>query len=359
MVPAHHAGQSRCARKWMETSPAKEAAEALGDIGDAAVPGLLQALAHSDWKTRKFAAVGLGEVDRITELQNVIGALAGRLTDVHPEVRDRSAWALGEIEDGAAVEPLVRALQTAMPACARARRGRWARSSIPPPWTDSWRRSADSDAAVREKSVWAVGEIESDLAVDGLVALMTDTDAKVRRQAVWALGEIESALAVPGLTRALGDSDPDVRRRAAWALGEIESPDAVPGLVQALGDSDAELRRQSAWALGEIEHANAVNGLSRALKDSDWRVRKTAAWALGEIEDPSAIDELRAAADDSNSEVRRAVAHALRELGERRYKRLARLRLRPPNIEAGCGSASLAARRRPGTTHRSQKLAGP
>ncbi len=40
------------ARKWMETSPAKEAAEALGDIGNAAVPGLLQSLAHVDWKVR-------------------------------------------------------------------------------------------------------------------------------------------------------------------------------------------------------------------------------------------------------------------------------------------------------------------
>ena len=46
----------------------KEAAEALGDIGNASVPGLLQALSHSDWKTRKFAAIGLGEVDHIEQL---------------------------------------------------------------------------------------------------------------------------------------------------------------------------------------------------------------------------------------------------------------------------------------------------
>ena len=64
------------ARKWMETSPAKEAAEALGDIGNASVPGLLQALAHSDWKTRMFAAHGLGEVDGIIERDKVIDALA-------------------------------------------------------------------------------------------------------------------------------------------------------------------------------------------------------------------------------------------------------------------------------------------
>jgi HEAT repeat protein len=275
------------ARKWMETSPAKEAAEALGDIGEAAVPGLLQALADSDWKVRKFAALGLGEVDQIVERGKVIDALDGRLTDVHPAVRDQSAWALGEIEDVTAVEPLLKALR-------------------------------DSDARVRARVAWALGEIEDAGAVNGLLAALVDNDAAVREKSVWALGEIESDQAVGGLLPLLRDADAKVRRQVAWALGEIESPDAVAGLVQTLTDSDVEVRRQSAWALGEIEHASAVGGLARALKDNDWRVRKTAAWALGEIDDPSAIDELRAAATDSTSEVRRAVAQALRELGGRR-----------------------------------------
>ncbi len=247
------------ARKWMETSPAKEAAEALGDIGNAAVPGLLQSLAHVDWKVRAFAALGLGEVDQILERGQVIEALGTRLSDGHPDVRDRSAWALGEIEDATAVEPLLKALH-------------------------------DGDARVRARAAWALGEIESDLAVNGLLPLLTDANVKVRRQVVWALGEIESAA-------------------------------AVPGLVQTLTDSDVDVRRQSAWALGEIEHATAVDSLVLALKDSDWQVRRTAAWALGEIEDPAAIDALRAAADDANSEVRRAIDHALRELGDRRHKR--------------------------------------
>jgi HEAT repeat protein len=249
--------QSTDAQKWMETSPAKEAAGALGNIGNAAVPALLQALQNSDWKSRKFAAIGLGEVDRIIEPANVIAALASRLTDVHPEVRDRSAWALGEIEDATAVGPLLNAL--------------------------------------------------------------TDTDSRVRARAAWALGEIEHPSAVNGLLAALTDSDAVVRERSIGALGEIESDLAVEGLVPFLTDPDVRIRRQVVWALGEIEDAGAVDGLTRALNDDDWRVRKTVAWALGEIEDPTAIDALRSAASDSNSEVRRAVAQAIRELrGHRR-----------------------------------------
>jgi HEAT repeat protein len=246
------------ARKWMETSPAKEAAEALGDIGNLSVPGLLQALAHSDWKTRMFAAHGLGEVDEIIERDEVVDALGGRLSDTQSNVRDRSAWALGEIEDATAVEPLLKALH-------------------------------DSDARVRARVAWALGEIEHPSAVNGLVAALSDPDTVVREKSVWALGEIESEL-------------------------------AVDGLLPLLQDPNATVRRQAAWALGEIEHPGAVDGLSRALVDGDWQVRKTAAWALGEIEDPNAIDALRAAANDSNAEVRRAVAHALSELGERRKR---------------------------------------
>ena len=214
-------GQRVEVQGWMETSPAKEAAEALGNIGNAAVPGLLQALEHNNWKNRKFAAIGLGEVDRIDELTKVIAALTSRLSDSQFEVRERSAWALGEIEDASAVEPLLGALTDSDP---RVRtRAAWALGEIEHPSAVNGLVAAlkDSDSGVREWSVWALGEIESDLAVEGLVPLLTDADAKVRRQVVWALGEIESPKAVPDLARVLGDSDPEVRHRAAWALGEI------------------------------------------------------------------------------------------------------------------------------------------
>jgi HEAT repeat protein len=277
-------------QRWSQTSPAKEAAEALGDIGDAAVPGLLQALGHTDWKTRKHAAYGLGEAEPMNEQGTVIKALGERLADPHPEVRDRSAWALGELEDEAAVPALSRALR-------------------------------DADVRVRVTAAWALGEIEDPSAVSALVTAMKDVDLGVRQKAVWALGEIEDPSAVDGLTIALRDANNGVRRQAAWALGEIEDASAVTALGNALSDADAEVRRQAAWALGEIEDPSGVGPLTRALKDADWQVRKNAAWALGEIEDPSAIDELRAAANDSNGEVRRAVSYALRELRDKRHRR--------------------------------------
>jgi hypothetical protein len=79
--------------EWSQTSPAKEAAEALGDIGEAAVPGLLTALGHADWKTRKFAAYGLGEAEPVNERGKVIAhdRFAGRDRDLAAVHRQKPA----------------------------------------------------------------------------------------------------------------------------------------------------------------------------------------------------------------------------------------------------------------------------
>jgi HEAT repeat protein len=209
------------AQKWMQTSPAKEAAEALGDIGNLAVPGLLQALASSDWKVRKFAAVAFGEMDHIIDLGTVIDALGRTLADANVDVRDQSAWALGEIEEPASVDLLVRALR-------------------------------DADARIRVRAAWALGEIEDASAVEGLLDALRDSDPAVRERSIWALGEIESERAVDGLLPLLGDADAKVRRQAAWALGEIEDPSALDDLRAAANDPNAEVRRAVAQALREL-----------------------------------------------------------------------------------------------------------
>ena len=155
------------ARNWSRSSPAKEAADTLGHIGDAAVPGLLTVLRHADWRTRKFAAYGLGEAEPSLDREKVIAALADRLTDDHADVRERSAWALGEIEDAAAVPAVLRALHS------------------------------DRDRRVRVTAAWALGEIEDASAVNGLVSVLADPDVELRQKAVWALGEIGKVVGDP------------------------------------------------------------------------------------------------------------------------------------------------------------------
>lgn len=168
-----------------------------------------------------------GKSTKSLSFGKVIDALGGRFTDVHRDVCDHSAWALGEIEDATAVAPLLSALN-------------------------------DSDARVRARVAWALGEIEHPSAVNGLVAALEDSDAAVREKSIWALGEIESDLAVDDLvllltdTDALKESDWRVRRTAAWALREIDDPSVIDELRAAAGDSNSDVRRAIAQALRQL-----------------------------------------------------------------------------------------------------------
>ena len=55
----------------------------------------------------------------------------------------------------------------------------------------------------RRRAAWALGEIEDRRAVQPLSRLVNDPDADVRRQAVWALGEIQDQSSQTGLAAAL------------------------------------------------------------------------------------------------------------------------------------------------------------
>lgn len=201
------------------TSPGERAAAALVSIGSAAFESLSQAMRAPDWVARKNAA-----------------------------------WALGALDDGRGVQPLIRSL-------------------------------ADTEAPVRRNAAWGLGALDASDAVEALAkAVGGDSDAEVRSQAAWALGAIGDRQAVAALVSALTDAEPKVRRQAAWALGAIGDRQAVDGLVKALrDDTHAETRAQSAWALGAIGDNRASDALAAALKDAEVKVRRQAAWALGAV----------------------------------------------------------------------------
>ena len=71
------------------------------------VDGLINALNHRDYKTRKRAAEALGEM----KAKEAVGALIKTLKDENPEVRKAAAYALGRIGDERAIKPLVETLK--------------------------------------------------------------------------------------------------------------------------------------------------------------------------------------------------------------------------------------------------------
>lgn len=260
------------------------AARALGEIEDPrAITALGPAVNDPDPKVRQAAIRALGKI----ESPDAIDALSGGLEDEDPATRKLVVWALGQIEDSRAVPALSNAVRS------------------------------DADAEVRQGAARALGEIEHGSAVDPLISVLSDEDERVRATAVWALGQIEDPRGVSPLARVLlEDADPEIRGRAARALGEIEDRRAVESLVSALRDEHPEVRAVAAWALGEIQDPAAAPGLAAALGDSELSVRRRAALALGEMDLPSAPQPLITALGDEDSKVRLAAVLAVAEIGD-------------------------------------------
>ena len=137
---------------YSSTSPGKEAKEALGKIGQPAVPALVAALKDEDSDVRRHAAWGLGEVKDPRAVEPLIAALKDK--DSH--VRGAAAWELGMIKDPRAIEPLIAALK-------------------------------DKDSGGRGAAAWALGMIKDPRAIEPLIAALKDEDSDVRNTAAWAL----------------------------------------------------------------------------------------------------------------------------------------------------------------------------
>ncbi len=184
----------------------------------------------------------------------------------------------------------------------------------------------DKDWRVRFRAAWALGELNDPRAFEPLIEALKDKNEKVRKAAFAALENLEkinpewrdteeAKRAVTKNIEALKDEEGLVRGSAAQALRMLKDPRAVEPLTEALKDKNLSVRFAAAAALGELGDPRAVELLIEALKDKDLRVRFEAALALGVSEDPRAVGPLiEAALKDEEGLVRAAAAWALRRM---------------------------------------------
>lgn len=200
------------------SSPGREAAIALEELGTDVLPELIALLEDARPAAREQAALALG----LIESERSIEPLARVLQDRESAVRARAAWSLGMIERSGGVEPLRRAI-------------------------------TDPSEEVRAQVAWALGMIESAEGVEPLARLAGDSSARVREQAAWGLGMIESRAGVAPLLPLLEDPEPEVREQAAWGLGMIEDVRAAEAIADALErETDNGVRKQLIWALTRV-----------------------------------------------------------------------------------------------------------
>jgi HEAT repeat protein len=209
-------------------------------------------LRNGDASERRYAAWALGEL----ESGRGVGPLVDALGDRDADVRLVSAWALGEIKDYDAIEPLIELLD-------------------------------DNDPLVREMAVLSLGEIERSTAIDPIVDAVARYP-ELAEPAIWALGEIGGRRANEARDELFGQLGQRGRENDQVWAGRLGTRDArsmsgdVSALIDALGDSDAEMRTSAAEWMGKADDEQAVEVLLDALRDPDPAVRAMAVWALDE-----------------------------------------------------------------------------
>src|SRR5699024_2146846 len=107
----------------------------------------------------------------------------------------------------------------------------------------------DASPEVRERAAWAIGNIGPREAPAAVIALLKDKDPRVRELAAWDLYQIEDPKAAPALQTALKtETDKELQIqyiRAIAALGD-KSVDAIRDLLES---SDQRVRTMAVKAL--------------------------------------------------------------------------------------------------------------
>ena len=149
-------------------------------------------------------------------------------------------------------------------------------------------RAWDGDGS----AIAALGEMNSEAAVDWFAKKLKEKDPVVRTRAAEILGWLQLDRGIEYLLPQLRDVSPDVRDKVVEALGRARTDRVIEPLLVALrGDSrvgvvDTRLRVAAAKALGEVATDKAVPALIVDMQLGEPEIRPVAADALKRISSP-------------------------------------------------------------------------
>ena len=275
--------------------------------------GLDRELSDQRW----VAAKALGLIG--SAASGAIPRLVASLADVHPLIREFSAWALGEI--GSAADSAVPSLLTLADTdpCLEIRRRAIVSASLisrgslhaAPEVSESGqkgtpgdpgtvrraeqylRRIRNQDVSGQRESIGAIGELGPPAAeiIPELVPLLMDQQLQASTVLAVAKIGVTSQQASEALVALFVEAQPQMLASLDWAVGLLgpRAVEAIPHLKRQLHDfagsehRNLEIRYHAAWALARVDYmgTEAVPALIGSLADEDSDVRAMAAENLG------------------------------------------------------------------------------
>lgn len=186
---------------------------------------------------RDYAAKSLVRIGNMS-----VDPLIGVLNNSSTEAKYSAIWALGEIKDTKATEPLIALL-----------------------------RDENLNIAV----IRSLSKIKDVNSVEPLITLLNDTKDKAGKK--WSLsfeGEVGVAAVV---------TNPNISEEIKKSLIGIGNP-AVDFLIAGLKDKSSKVRYDIAYILGKIKSPSSVEPLIKILdNETDSDARKCAVWILGKL----------------------------------------------------------------------------
>ncbi|MFH1373584.1 MAG: HEAT repeat domain-containing protein [bacterium] len=149
-----------------------------------------------------------------------------------------------------------------------------------------------SDGLVVQRVCWALGDIGDTAAVQPLIDVTGHSRWQVRDQAIGALGKIGDQRGSEAAVEALGDTIGQVRKAAVVACGKLTVARSVASLVHLLGDSFYGVRLAAAEALLKMDTVDVMAVLGDSLASDNDFVGDLGCRLLGEIGTDEALELL-------------------------------------------------------------------
>ncbi len=267
------------------------------------VPSLIKLLGDINPAVRMNAAQALGR----TNSPQAVQALLPHLQDADSRVSLAAAEALGALGNTNAAQPLFALASNELTYYRLRVAALHALAKIDPPEIDTmlFRLLRQPDLELRRMVIETIGQVTTDAQVNALLDA-ADWHRSLVRPVADALVRCGGQTVEAGMNVALGHVREWMRALAVEVLGELRSEAAVPGIVALLAHDTQQVRVLAANALGQIGDERAVEALQGTLGDPEWLVQAAASSALARIDTPqarAASADWRAAQRNGNTQL--------------------------------------------------------
>jgi len=177
----------------------------------------------------------------------------------------------------------------------------------------------DKNISIRKKTIWALGQMEDQKALQPLITSLNDNSFKIRRKSASILTWFPyTKTKITELLKTLDNHNHPGRAEVIHILGKQTSNLCVPKLIELFENHNEHylVRKKAIEALGRLKDARAYKTIANAIKDPSQSIRVIAIRSLNHDHnlDIETLQTILDAIKDDNEKVRKEALKFIRSL---------------------------------------------